>query len=168
MIVCCGSPAVLRCLLPGLAVAVGGLLLYGRLPGPAPAQASANDQAQQATQAIRTVLDDQVVAWNRGDLAGFMAGYWNSPQLTFSSGKDRTRGWQATLERYQKRYQAEGREMGQLTFSELEIEPLCADSAFVRGRWKLVTHKETLGGQFTLICKKLATGWRIVHDHTSS
>src|SRR5689334_4167030 len=53
-------------------------------------------------QAIRAVLDGQVVAWNRGDLDGFMRGYWNSPELSFFSGGTRTRGWQATMDRYQK------------------------------------------------------------------
>lgn len=117
--------------------------------------------------AIRTVLTDQVVAWNKGDLQGFMAGYWRSDALTFFSGKDATRGWAATLERYQKRYQAEGKEMGKLTFSELEIDMLGADAAFVRGRWKVVQRKETHAGLFTLIVKKVPEGWRIVHDHTS-
>src|SRR5262245_59856048 len=55
--------------------------------------------------AITKVLDDQVVAWNKGDLEGFMAGYWKSDDLTFFSGKDVTKGWDATLERYKKRYQ---------------------------------------------------------------
>ena len=121
-----------------------------------------------ARAAIRQILDAQVAAWNKGDLKGFMDGYWKSPELSFSSGKDRTRGWEATYERYRKKYQAEGREMGKLSFSELEIEPLGPDSAFVRGRWKLVTSKETFGGLFTLIFRRFPEGWRIVHDHTSS
>jgi beta-aspartyl-peptidase (threonine type) len=129
----------------------------------AEAQSPADEKA-----AIRQVLDAQVIAWNKGDLKGFMAGYWKSPQLSFSSGKDKTRGWDATYERYRKRYQSEGREMGQLSFSELEIETLGADSAYVRGRWKLITSKEPLGGLFTLIFKKFPEGWKIVHDHTSS
>jgi ketosteroid isomerase-like protein len=129
-------------------------------------KSAASSSAQQV--AIRRVLDDQVEAWNRGDLEGFMAGYWHSPQLTFFSGKDRTSGWQATIERYRKRYQAEGREMGKVGFSEIEIEPLSAENAYVRGRWKVVNSKETLGGLFTLIFKKQPEGWRIVHDHTSS
>jgi uncharacterized protein (TIGR02246 family) len=122
--------------------------------------------AQQA--AIRRVLDDQVAAWNRGDLEGFMAGYWKSPQLTFFSGKDRMSGWDATIERYRKRYQAEGKEMGKVSFSDIEIEPLGPESAYVRGRWKVVNSKETLGGLFTLIFKKQPEGWRIAHDHTSN
>jgi hypothetical protein len=47
--------------------------------------------------AIKQVLNDQVAAWNKGDLDGFMKGYWNSPDLTFFSGNNKTQGWQATL-----------------------------------------------------------------------
>jgi ketosteroid isomerase-like protein len=124
--------------------------------------------AGDAQKAIRAVLDAQVVAWNKGDLEGFMAGYWKSPDLTFYSGKTKMRGWQATLDRYRKRYQGEGREMGKLAFSELEIEPLSGDYALVRGRWQLTLKGENPGGLFTLVLKKLPEGWRIIHDHTSS
>jgi beta-aspartyl-peptidase (threonine type) len=117
--------------------------------------------------AIQKVLDDQVAAWNKGDLEGFMAGYWKSEDLTFFSGKDVTRGWNATLQRYKKRYQSEGKEMGKLTFSNLKIDVAGPDAAVVRGRFKLVTSKETPEGLFTLLFKKTSDGWKIVHDHTS-
>jgi ketosteroid isomerase-like protein len=128
----------------------------------------AGDDSANNQKAVRVVLDAQVAAWNKGDLKGFMAGYWKSEKLTFFSGDKIEHGWQATYDRYQKRYQAEGREMGKLTFSELDIEILDADTAWVRGRWKLVTSKDSPGGLFTLIFKKFPEGWRIVHDHTSA
>jgi uncharacterized protein (TIGR02246 family) len=121
-----------------------------------------------AEQAIRKVLDDQVKAWNKGDLEGFMAGYWMSPELTFSSGGEQTKGWQATLQRYRKRYQGEGKEMGKLTFSEVQVQLLGPDSAYVRGRFQLVRSKDKPSGLFTLILRRFPEGWRIVHDHTSS
>ncbi len=121
-----------------------------------------------AEEAIRAVLDAQVAAWNRGDIEAFMAGYWSSPELTFFSGAERTQGWQATLERYRKRYQSEGQEMGRLTFSELRVEVLGPDGAFVRGRFQLVRSKDKPSGLFTLIFRRFPEGWRIVHDHTSS
>ena len=126
------------------------------------------DPPKPAEKDIRQVLDEQVKAWNKGDLVGFMKGYWKSPELTFSSGKDHTKGWQQTLERYRKRYQGEGREMGKLSFSDLVVTPLGPDSAFVRGRWQLVRSKDKPGGLFTLIFRRFPEGWRIVHDHTSS
>lgn len=118
--------------------------------------------------AIRAVLTAQDEAWNRGDLDGFMKTYWKSDKLRFYSGGTVTSGWQATLDRYRKRYQAEGKEMGKLTFTDLEIEVLGPDSAMARGRWKLVLSKEKPEGLFTLILKKFPDGWKIVHDHTSA
>jgi ketosteroid isomerase-like protein len=119
-----------------------------------------------AEQSIRGVLDQQVAAWNRGDLREFMAGYWNSPGLTFYSGSTVTSGWQATLERYQKRYQSPGSAMGTLDFSQLEIHP-SGDLAWVGGHWHLkMPDGKDLGGVFTLVFRKLPEGWKIVHDHT--
>jgi len=130
--------------------------------------ADVDDAGKNQAKGVREVLDSQVAAWNKGDLKDFMAGYWKSEKLTFFSGDKIEHGWQATYDRYQKRYQAEGREMGKLSFSELDIEMLGADTAWVRGRWKLVTSKDSPGGLFTLIFKKFPDGWRIVHDHTSA
>lgn len=46
--------------------------------------AATQDDASAAERAaVRAVLDAQAAAWNRGDLDGFMAGYWKSPALTF-------------------------------------------------------------------------------------
>jgi beta-aspartyl-peptidase (threonine type) len=118
--------------------------------------------------AIRGVLEAQASAWNKGDLEGFMKGYWASGDLSFFSGGERTKGWKATLERYRKRYQSEGQEMGKLAFSDLQIEILGPDAAFVRGRFQLERTKDKPSGQFTLIFKRFPEGWRIVHDHTSS
>ena len=129
----------------------------------------ARDRVNLERHAIQDVLDAQVDAWNRGDLDGFMTGYWRSPDLTFFSGKDAKSGWQATFDRYRERYQSEGPDkMGTVTFSGLEIDLLGPDSASVRGHWKLVRGNELLGGLFTLLFKKKPEGWRIVHDHTSS
>ena len=118
--------------------------------------------------AIQRVLDDQAVAWNKRDLTGFMKGYLKSEDLTFFSGNAKTKGWQATLDRYQKRYQGEGKEMGTLTFSEVSIEMLGSEHALVRGRFHLKLSKDAPTGIFTLVMRKTPAGWRIVHDHTSS
>ncbi len=118
---------------------------------------------------IRAVLDRQVADWNRGDLDGFLAGYWNSPKVVFQSGGQRFDGWAAMRERYRRRYQAEGRAMGRLAFTGLEVEPLGPEAALARGRWQLTMPDGTTpGGLFTVIFRKLPEGWKIVHDHTST
>jgi ketosteroid isomerase-like protein len=117
--------------------------------------------------AVMKVLQEQEAAWNKGDLKGFMKGYWNSPELSFYSGRDKRKGWQETYDRFKQRYQDQGREMGKLTFSELLADRLSDTKMLVRGRWKLVMTNDSLDGLFSLIVEKKSEGWRIVHDHTS-
>jgi len=119
--------------------------------------------------AVEHVLRQQTDAWNRHDLEAFMSGYWNSRDLTFFSDAQMTSGWRSTLQRYRTRYQGEGREMGKLDFSELNVQPLGPDSAFVRGAWHLtLSDGKTPHGWFTLIFRRFPDGWKIIHDHTSA
>ena len=115
---------------------------------------------------IKKVMEAQVIAWNNGDIDGFMKGYWNSPELTFVSGTNVTKGWQPTLERYKKGYDSKAK-MGTLTFSDLEITLLGKDSAVVLGKWALQREKDNPKGLFTLTFRKFKDGWRIILDHTS-
>ena len=136
---------------------------------PPPQGASAGSQAGIEQAAVEQVLRGQQEAWNRHDLDAFMAGYWNSPELTFFSGANEKSGWQATLDRYRATYDSPGHEMGQLEFSALRIETLGADAAFVRGAWHLtMPDGKTPHGLFTLVFRKFPDGWKIIHDHTSA
>lgn len=128
--------------------------------------ASAPAQSNKSTAAIRKVMDDQVAAWNRGDLEAFMQGYWKSDKLKFVSGDKITYGWQPTLDNYRKTYGGPGM-MGKLTFSDLEITVLSKDAAFAVGSWSLAREKDNPTGKFTLLFRKLKEGWRIVTDHSS-
>jgi beta-aspartyl-peptidase (threonine type) len=125
------------------------------------------DGQDKPVDAVRDVLQEQVAAWNKGDLDRFMGTYWDSDELTFYSGGTVTKGRKAVAERYRKTYQADGKEMGKLSFSEMEIQDLGPEAALARARWKLVTSKETVEGLFTLVLRKFPDGWKIVHDHTS-
>jgi beta-aspartyl-peptidase (threonine type) len=117
---------------------------------------------------IASVLRVQQDAWNRGDLEAFMAGYWNSPELTFFSGAHEYKGWQAALDRYKTAYKSGGHEMGKLEFSNLRVEMLGAEAAFVRGEFHLtLSNGKTPHGLFTLIFRKFPEGWKIVHDHSA-
>jgi ketosteroid isomerase-like protein len=128
-----------------------------------------NAYAADSESAIKHVLTAQQEAWNRHDLDGFMSGYWNSPDLTFFSGAKETRGWQATLERYRATYNSPGHAMGKLDFSDLRIEMLGPEGAFVRGAWRLTMPEgKNPEGKFTLIFRKFGDGWKIIHDHTSA
>jgi uncharacterized protein (TIGR02246 family) len=122
---------------------------------------------EESKTAIRAVMAAQQEAWNRGDIDAFMNGYWRSDATVFVSGDEVTRGWQTVLDRYRAKY-SDRDKMGTLTFSELEITPLCDDAAVVAGRWELKRTKDNPHGRFTLIFRRTPDGWRIVHDHPSA
>ncbi|MGH7556780.1 MAG: YybH family protein [Gemmatimonadota bacterium] len=125
------------------------------------------DGRSDAREEIVDVLREQVDAWNQGDLDGFMDGYWQSPDLVFTSGGRVQRGWQTTLERYRSAYGERPETMGRLTFSDLEVHPLDRWNAWVLGRWSLETGQGERGGVFTLVFQEIDGRWVIVHDHTS-
>ncbi|HEX4949830.1 MAG TPA: nuclear transport factor 2 family protein [Blastocatellia bacterium] len=135
-----------------------------------PAQAQKKANSTKAEADIRAVLDAQNDAWNKGNLEEFMKGYWRSPKLTFYSAGGKRAGYDAVLERYRKTYQSEGKEMGKLAFSNVEVEMLGKKAAFVRGRFDLtLSDGKKLGGLYTLVLRQFKKdGWKIVHDHTSS
>ena len=128
------------------------------------AAAQSNDMS--AEQQIKKVMTDQAAAWNRGDIEGFMRGYWNSDKLLFVSGDNVTRGWQPTLDRYKRSYDSRAK-MGTLTFSDLEVTILSKDAAVVLGSWSLARDRDNPHGKFTLTFRKFKDGWRIIIDHTS-
>ena len=117
---------------------------------------------------IEALLKEQSDAWNRGDLDGFMAGYWDSPDLEFVSGTTTTKGYQPVKDRYFKRYKAEGKEMGTLTFSDIRVTVLGEGEAKATGKWKVAMSKELPSGGFTQQLRKFENGWKIVTDVTTS
>jgi beta-aspartyl-peptidase (threonine type) len=118
--------------------------------------------------AIRAELAEQVSAWNRGDLKGYMQGYWHSPELTFFAGDKESTGWDAAYQRYRAAYLGKDREMGKLNFANLRIEMLGGQAAFVRGTWQLTMKDGSQRrGLFTVVLRKFDDGWRIIHDHSS-
>ena len=148
------------------AVGIGfAILMLVSLSTAAIAQPSNNRSKDEA--AIRSVLEAQAAAWNRGDVEAYMDGYDRSPKTEFVGGDSITRGWQQVLDRYKQKYDSREK-MGTLTFSDLEIKVLSADAALVLGRWRLKRANDEPHGTFTLLFRKTKAGWRIVHDHSSS
>ncbi len=116
---------------------------------------------------LSDLLTSQATAWNDGNLDRFMETYWHSEKLTFSSGGNTTRGWQATLDHYRQRY-GNKEKMGALRFSDLEVSALGTEAALMLGRWHLKAQGQEIGGNFSLIWRKIEKEWKIIHDHTSS
>ena len=128
---------------------------------------AAQEQSPNSAAEIQSVFTAQQDAWNRGDIDAFMNGYAQSASTVFVSGDEVTRGWDTVRERYRRKY-SDRTKMGTLTFSEIEVTPLSADSAVVLGRWKLQRANDHPHGRFTLVFKRLPEGWRIILDHTAA
>jgi ketosteroid isomerase-like protein len=140
------------------------LLIYLAPRGLTHGGTAASEDRDQA--AIRAVLTEQQIAWNRGDTVAFLQGYWNSPQLTFASSSGFVHGWEPVASRYKAAY-PDRVAMGQLDFSDLEIRSLGADVGLVLGNWRLRRTSGEIGGIFSLVFQRFPEGWRIVHDHTT-
>jgi hypothetical protein len=119
---------------------------------------------------IQAVLDAQIVAWNRGDVAGFMEGYQRSPDLIYMGNKSVIRGWQELLDSYRTRFKKPGGvEMGVLRLSEENVIMLTRDAAIIWGKFDVSTSDgKRRGGAYTLVMRKLPEGWRTVYDRTST
>jgi uncharacterized protein (TIGR02246 family) len=121
------------------------------------------------TAELERAMHDAEAAWNRGDLAAFAGWYEDSPETLFI-GRDVTHGGvQAILDRYKRGYSTPEK-MGKLTYSEMEVRPLGADYALMTGKFELKRTPAGGGdasGRYTLVWKKTAKGWKIIHDHTS-
>ena len=135
---------------------LGPKSIFGQHPG----------RSEKAEHAIKTVMHEQEIAWNQGDLEGFMAGYWQSDSLCFIGSRGLTYGWAQTLANYRKGYPDKAA-MGQLSFTIHKVELLSRKSAFVIGAWRLDREHDVLSGHYTLLWKKIKGKWMIVADHSS-
>jgi ketosteroid isomerase-like protein len=127
-------------------------------------------QAQSAApvEAIRAVMDKQVVDWNRGDLNAFATGYKNSPDILFIGATTR-RGYTQMLNAYRKGYPTKEK-MGTLSFAGLEVQPLDARFATVLGNFHLERTSAGGGnadGYFLLVFEKTPDGWKIIRDDST-
>lgn len=115
---------------------------------------------------IRQLLAAQTEAWNGGDIERFMQTYWKSDSLMFIGKSGVTRGWQKTLENYQKGY-PDTVAMGKLSFDIIKVERLSPEQFFVVGKWMLKRSIGNLSGHYTLLLRKINGQWVIVADHSS-
>ncbi len=120
----------------------------------------------QDQRAITNLLEKQRLAWNRGDLDGYMQSYWKSDSLLYVGKSGPKYGWKTTLENYKKNY-PDDTAMGTLTFKIMQINIIDLKNAFVLGAWHLKREADEPEGFFTLWLKRIKGEWKIVCDHTS-
>ena len=116
--------------------------------------------------AIRKLLGEQTAAWNRGDIEGFMNGYWDNDSLMFIGKTGVTYGWTNTLNNYKKGY-PDTAAMGKLSFTLLQVKKLSKKYFHVTGKWFLKRSIGDASGHYTLVFRKINGRWVIISDHSS-
>ena len=117
---------------------------------------------------IRTMLQNQLDAWNSGSTQGFMEkGYWQNDSLQFVSPNGVKFGYKQVLAMYQKSYPTSV-EMGTLNFEILHIKFLDNNNeiAQVLGKWHVTENPKPGSGYFSLIVNFIDNQPKIVIDHT--
>lgn len=117
-------------------------------------------------QAILNILADQTMQWNKGNIEGFMKGYWESDSLLFVGKSGPKYGYKTTLENYKKSYPDKAA-MGRLSFTILKVQQLSTDHYFVLGKWMLQRTIGNLDGHYTLLFRRINNRWVIIADHSS-
>ena len=115
---------------------------------------------------IMKAMNEQLAAWNAGDINRFMSTYWQSDSLMFIGKSGITYGWQNTLNNYKKGY-PDTASMGKLDFNILKVKKISPIYYFVVGKWNLTRSIGNIGGHFTLMFRKIKNKWLIVSDHSS-
>ena len=115
---------------------------------------------------IRKAMNEQLIAWNAGDIDRFMDTYWKNDSLMFIGKTGVTYGWQATKESYIKGY-PDTAAMGKLDFNIIQVKRLSVLYFHVVGKWHLKRTAGDLSGHFTLLFKKVKDKWVIIADHSS-
>ena len=116
--------------------------------------------------AILDLLDTQTAAWNKGDLQGFVKGYWENDSLRFIGKSGITYGWNNTLANYKRGY-PDTAAMGKLQFTILVVKKLSPRYYEVVGKWYLKRSIGDASGHYTLLLRKINGSWVIVSDHSS-
>lgn len=118
-------------------------------------------------QRIRALFESGCAAWNRGDIDGYLAGYWHSDKVRWVSEGTVRYGFEVIAAAYKARFDSSDN-MGKLEVANLEIQLLGESDALVFGAWKQATPTARHHGVFTVHVKKIDGEWLIVSDHSST
>lgn len=116
--------------------------------------------------AIRQAMNEQLIAWNTGDISQFMETYWKNDSLMFIGKKGVTYGWENTKQNYKKSY-PDTAAMGKLDFNIIQVKRLSVIYFSVVGKWHLTRLAGDVSGHFSLLFKKVKNKWVIISDHSS-
>jgi ketosteroid isomerase-like protein len=129
------------------------------------ALATASPQSERV--AILETIHRMESAWNRGDFAGYMAGFKN-PDVVFVSGGKFQDGWQGTLDHYVRDYGGSPDRRGKLHFYNMKVDVLAPDAAMLVGQYRLERGARITEGVNTRLFRKIRGRWFVTMNHVSA
>jgi ketosteroid isomerase-like protein len=127
-----------------------------------------DQQVDDPTMLVRTMLESSAGAWNTGDLGGFIDYYANDQTTSFMDGRQPQYGYDWIRSNYAPRF-GPGASRDSLRFEGFAARSLGNDHILATARY--VLHRGdsvTSSGPFTLILERRHGEWKIIHDHTNS
>lgn len=116
---------------------------------------------------IKSTLHQFTTDWNDGNLKKAMTIYDNSTKTKLISDSTMIQGYPKITDYFKKNFPSQ-KEMGSMTFSDIQVKLLSTDHALAIGKWALQTLSgTTTHGIFSVVYKKTDKGWKIILDHTS-
>jgi len=112
-------------------------------------------------QEIEALLSRSAAAWSAGDLDAFMECYEDEPDTVYVSSTQFVSGYAAIRAMYAERF---GRTIDRLEFNVLQLKPIETSHVLVVGSFRVAGQS----GNWSLLLRKIAQGWRISADHTWS
>jgi uncharacterized protein (TIGR02246 family) len=114
---------------------------------------------------VSAMMTRSAASWNRGDLDAFIEDY--EPAATYV-GRDRVlRGRDEIRAVYAPRF-GPGGVRDSLSFERVEVDVLGSDVVHTIAWYRLTRGDSTTGfGPTSLLMRRAAGRWRIVHDHSS-
>ena len=114
---------------------------------------------------ISAVINEQVAAWNAGDMDRYMNTYWRNDSLMFI-GKEIEVGWELVSKNYRQFY-PDAASMGKLDLEIVNLKRLSKFYYSVVGKWHLKWPTKEQRGISTFLFKKINNKWVIIQDHSS-
>jgi ketosteroid isomerase-like protein len=117
---------------------------------------------------VAVMLETQAIAWNGGNLDGFMAAYARSPETTYIGSSGLIVGIDGIRARYAPLFEP-GATRDSLRFTDLQTRELDPRFGIATARYVLERDGAvTSTGPFTLVLMRVEGEWRIVHDQSAA
>lgn len=129
------------------------------------AYAQDSPAVEPATKEITTAMENSADEWNKGHLEAFMSLYDPSATMMMPTGPV---GMDGIRSLYETKYFKGGMPKQNLRYTDMKVRFLGNDYALLTGAFTLYGNNlPERSGRYSLIIKHTATGWKILHDHSS-